>query len=101
MRNAAELVAAASDPVLPFFLTEYNVGLGVPAADTNGAAAFVIRNAFLLVRLVLTLSSHYFPLSFPCSNVVRTRLSWPALIVFCTVSSCFSAGFAQNIIFDR
>jgi xylan 1,4-beta-xylosidase len=48
VRGAASMVAAASDLALPFFLTEYNVGLGVPAADTNGAAAFVIRNAFLL-----------------------------------------------------
>ena len=59
VRHAAAMVAEASAPPnssvstgntapLPFYLTEYNVGLGVPAADANGAAAFVIRNAFML-----------------------------------------------------
>ena len=40
---AAQSHAAAADPPLPFFITEYNNGLGATSRDDASAAAFVFR----------------------------------------------------------
>jgi xylan 1,4-beta-xylosidase len=46
-----EAQAMAAEAKLPFFITEYNDGLGASSRDDASAAAFVIRHVGLMEKL--------------------------------------------------